>query len=86
MHYAVNKVSLMSQHLQSQWSALKRTIRYLKGTPNSGLVFQPASVHFPVCSQAYCNADWPSDLDDGRSTSGGSILFGPNLISWSSKK
>ncbi|XP_058725437.1 uncharacterized mitochondrial protein AtMg00810-like [Vicia villosa] len=85
--YSVNKVcQFMSQPLVSHWSAVKRILRYLKGTSDYGLVFKPASSAAPIHLRAYCDADWASDMDDRRSTSGACVFLGPNLISWWSKK
>lgn len=85
--YAVNKVCQFIAHpLDTHWLAVKRILRYLKGTISSGLLFTPASPAQPFCLQAYCDADWAANPDDRRSTSGSAVYLGPNLISWWSKK
>ncbi|CAL9029319.1 unnamed protein product [Prunus brigantina] len=70
-----------SPHLP-HFQAAKRLLRYLKGTINQRLPFQPGT---PTL-QAFCDADWAGGPFDRRSTSGFCIFFGLNLISWSSKK
>lgn len=85
--YAVNKVcQFMSQPLTSHWIDVKRILRYLKSTINFGRSLQPATSVNPLCIKAFCDADWATDIDDRRSTSGACIFLGPNLISWWSKK
>ena len=72
--------------LDSHWIVVKRILRYLNGTLFHGLLLQPTSVTKPLVIQAFCDADWASDVDDRRSTSGTAIFHGPNLISWWSRK
>nr|KYP61326.1 hypothetical protein KK1_015813 [Cajanus cajan] len=85
--FSVNKVcQFMSHPLTHHWAAVKRILRYLKGTTSWGLRLQPASSSSSLSIHAYCDADWASDPDDRRSTSGASIFLGPNLVSWWSKK
>nr|KYP32233.1 Retrovirus-related Pol polyprotein from transposon TNT 1-94 [Cajanus cajan] len=85
--FSVNKVcQFMSYPLAHHCSAVKRILRYLKGTTSWGLHLQPASSSSSLSIHAYCDADWASDLDDRRSTFGASIFLRPNLVSWWSKK
>ncbi|CAA3030990.1 Hypothetical predicted protein [Olea europaea subsp. europaea] len=82
--FTVNK---LSQFLQSptstHWQALKRVLRYLKGTMNQGLWIQNND---NLTLNGYSDADWASCPDDRRSTTGYCIYLGDNLIAWSSKK
>ena len=60
--------------------------KYLKGTLSHGILLQLASLTKPLALRAFCDADWVSEVNDRRSTSGGAIFLGPNLISWWSHK
>lgn len=85
--YSVNKVcQFMANPLESHWKAVKRILRYLKGTLNFGLHLTPAPATDKFSLFAFSDANWGSDPDDRRSTSGFCIYFGENLVSWSSKK
>ncbi|KAJ4744580.1 polyprotein [Rhynchospora pubera] len=84
LSFAVNKVSqYMHNPTINHWSAVKRILRYLCGTLNSGL-FIHADSSFDL--HAYSDADWAGSQDDRRSTSGFCIFLGKNIISWSAKK
>ncbi|XP_019053099.1 PREDICTED: uncharacterized protein LOC109114615 [Nelumbo nucifera] len=82
--FAVNKVC---QFLQSptdeHWGAVKRNLRYLKGTIDSGLIF---SAHSSDTLIAYFDADWASFPNDRRSTGGYGIFLGSHLTLWRAKK
>lgn len=84
--FSVNKVcQFMSKPLETHWIAVKRILRYLKGTISHGLHLRPIQTS-SVNLFAYCDADWGSDPDDRRSTSGACVFLGSNLISWWAKK
>ncbi|MCH87664.1 retrovirus-related Pol polyprotein from transposon TNT 1-94 [Trifolium medium] len=85
--FSVNKVcQFMARPLETHWKAVKRILRYLNGTLHYGLCISPSLAGPPFSLRAYSDADWATDQDDRRSTSGSCIYFGPNLVSWSSKK
>uniref|UniRef100_A0A3Q7EGQ3 Reverse transcriptase Ty1/copia-type domain-containing protein n=1 Tax=Solanum lycopersicum TaxID=4081 RepID=A0A3Q7EGQ3_SOLLC len=83
IQYAVNRVS-QSMHAPTEqnFQALKRILRYLKGSLRRGLLFTKGNLEFSV----YSDSDWANDKDDRRSTTGYLMFLGPNLISWCTKK
>ena len=82
--FAVNKAcQFMACPTDAQWVAVKRILRYLKGTLSFGLKFQSSS---SLDLHGYSDADWASCPDDQRSTNGHCIFLGFNIISWSSSK
>ncbi|CAN1283134.1 Retrovirus-related Pol polyprotein from transposon RE2 [Linum perenne] len=82
--YAVNRLSqTMHSPSVSDWTQLKRVLRYLKGTPTHGItLYRHSSHHLSV----FTDADWAGDTVDRRSTSAYVTYLGPNIISWSSRK
>jgi hypothetical protein len=66
----------------THWTAVKRILRYIKGTFDHGIFFQPGS----LCLEAFSDADYAGSPDDRRSTGGYCVYLGANLISWSAKK
>ncbi|PKI78210.1 hypothetical protein CRG98_001381 [Punica granatum] len=82
--YAVNQVcQFMHNPSVTHWLAVKRILRYLKGTITYGLHLRPGSIS---ALHGYSDADWAGNSDDRRSVSGFIIFLGSNPISWSSKK
>ena len=82
--FAVSVVSrYMHEPRSDHLEAVNRILRYLKGTPGRGLLFE-SNKHLVI--DGYCDADWASCLDDRRSTSGFCVFVGGNLVSWRSKK
>jgi histone deacetylase 1/2 len=82
--FAVNKVcQYLHAPTSEHWSAIKRKLRYIKGTVDVGLHFKRSS---STLVSAFSDADWAGSLDDRRSTGGFVIYFGPNIVSWSARK
>ena len=82
--FAVNRVC---QYLHApttvHWSAVKRILRYLKFTEDTGLLIRKKS---PLIISGFSDADWAGSRDDRRSTGGFVVFLGSNVISWSARK
>ncbi|KAK5786974.1 hypothetical protein PVK06_041624 [Gossypium arboreum] len=82
--YAVNRVcQFMHAPTTAHMVALKRILRYLRGTLSHGLVFRQSD-HLSLVG--YADANWGLDFDDQRSIIGYCVYFGHTPISWCSKK
>ena len=81
--YAVNYLSrFQDKPTQEHWTHVKRILRYVNETLEFGLQYKRSSA--PLFG--FCDADWASDLNDSRSTSGNVIKVFGNTVSWSSRK
>lgn len=68
---------------RSHWGAAKRVLRYLKGTVDKKITYN-SSAEKQV--RGYCDADWASDEDERRSTTGYVFTMQGGAISWCSKQ
>jgi hypothetical protein len=81
--YAVQQVCLhMHTSREPHLTALKRILRYLRGSLDYGLLLRPSPTSELV---VYTDADWAGCPDTRRSTSGYAVFLGANLISWAAK-
>lgn len=84
LSFAVNKVcQFMQKPLDLHWKAVKHILRYLKGSTNQGLKLTECK---DLSIRGFVDADWASDSDDRRSTTGYCIYLESNPVSWCSKK
>lgn len=81
--FSVQQVCLfLHDPWENHLTALKRILRYVKGTISHGLQIRKSSTTDLV---AYSDVDWAGYPSTCRSTSGYAVFFGDSLISWSSK-
>jgi hypothetical protein len=81
--YSVSVVSRYSSNpTEAHMSAVKRILRYLKGTIDMELTFRGELSDLT----GYTDADWAGDHGTRRSTSGYIFHIGSGAISWSSKR
>ena len=81
--YAVGSVARFCSLPTSQhWTAVKRIMRYLKGSADYGLEYCRSSEE----CVGYSDADWAGDVNDYKSISGYLFQIGGTAITWKSKK
>ena len=72
-----------SKPSQAHLTAVKRILRYLKGTTDLALKYQRSENCRLI---GYLDADWAGDQDDRHSTTGNLLVMAGGPISWLSKK
>ena len=75
----------MEDPREDHWAAVKRLLRYVKGTVNHGIIF-PKTGGSRLQLTVFSDADMTGDIDGRRSTSRVLIFLGLALISWLSLK
>ncbi|GKV49990.1 hypothetical protein SLEP1_g56708 [Rubroshorea leprosula] len=82
--FAVNKLSqYMHCPTELHWQAVKRILRYLKGTMFHGLMIRSSS---SLALHAFSDSDWAGDKDTFVSTTGYLVFLGATPISWKASK
>ena len=82
--FSVGVVSrFMEEPVYGHLKAIKRILRYVKGTLDHGLWYGRSN----MCSLlGFSDSDWVGDIDDRKSTSGFVFFMGNTAFTWSSKK
>lgn len=79
--YSVKKVSCnVCNPSETDWQAVKRVFRYLRGTTDYGIHYTKSS-----SLQAFCDADFAGDRSTSRSTSGILVMFSGGPVHWKSQ-
>ncbi|KAG8492721.1 hypothetical protein CXB51_010467 [Gossypium anomalum] len=82
--FAVNKVcQFMYRPLDQHFKAVKRILRYLQSTMEYGFHFTAA---ISLDLVGFSDANWGTDVDDRRSTTGFCVFLGGNPVAWGTKK
>lgn len=82
--FTVNRLAQSMSSLSNRdWAAVKRLLRYLKGTLHHGLLLRRPS---DLSITAYSDSNFGGNLMDGKSMSAYVIFLGPNAVSWWSRK
>lgn len=79
-------VNLLSRYCENpgrgHWIGVKRIMRYLKGTRGYELIYGEAEEKIT----GYCDADWASDVDKRKSTTGYVFTMYGGAISWGTRR
>jgi len=81
--FAVNRVAkFVEAPRESHWTAVKRIFRFLKGIQQRGIVYKKTSGK-PVLTM-YCDADYATDIDTRKSTTGYVAFIAGGPVAWRS--
>ena len=81
--FAVNRLARYCESpKQVHWNAVKRVIRYLKGTIEYSIRFSGTS---KAGLTGHCDSDWGGDEHENRSTSGYVFQLNGGPVAWSSR-
>jgi hypothetical protein len=81
--YAVGATSVYNSNPgEKHWKAVKRIMRYLKGSRDFELEYK--STNDPM--HGYSDADWGGNADDRRSTTGYTFIMSDAAVCWGSKR
>lgn len=84
IQFAVGAVSRFNSNFgYAHWAAVKRIMRYLKGTLNHKLTYYR---NFESNLEGFCDADWGGNETDRRSTTGYVFTMQGAPVAWNSKK
>ena len=84
--YAVNSLAQHSCSPHAEhFTAIKRVLRYLKGTISLGLYYRADDTDSISALRGYSDSDWAGEKDR-RSVSGYAWFYGKCLVDWGSKK
>lgn len=81
--FAVNLLSRFCEKpLNAHWQAVKRVMRYLRGTSKYKLTYGEMNEEL----KGFCDADWAADVDERRSTTGYVFTMNGGAICRSTKR
>ena len=84
--FAVSQVArFCSNPTTEHWTAVKRILRYLKGTPTYGLMYTTSGDTSRTLI-GYSDADWGGNVNDRKSTSSYLFMMSGAAVSWKSQK
>ena len=78
-----NVAKYCSKPTKEHWTAVKRIVRYCKGTHNFGLLYKKSNSN---SCEGFSDSDWASDVNDRKSSSGYIFQVGGTAISQRSRK
>nr|GEZ62934.1 Gag-Pol polyprotein [Tanacetum cinerariifolium] len=71
----------MAEHGRGHWEAVKRILRYIKGTSDVALCFGDSD----LIVKGYVDSDYAGYLDGSKSTTGYVFTLSGETVSWVSK-